>query len=97
MDAPYYCDTVSAEMVGLKARLYDMFRALDMMTPAEREKLFPKTSEIHEMVRDISSKLDQLRRECPKEFSAFQKEIDTRTTDLKQKISKFEATHLKSM
>jgi uncharacterized protein YhaN len=97
MDAPYYCDTVSAEMVGLKARLYEMFRALDMMTPAEREKLFPKTSEIHEMVRDISSKLDQLRRECPKEFSAFQQEIETKTTDLKEKIRTFEAIHLKSL
>jgi hypothetical protein len=97
MDAPYYCETVNAEMVGLKARLYDMFRALDMMPPAEREKLFPSTSEIHQLVRDISSRLDQLRRECPQEFSAFQQEIDSKTTDLKQKIRSFEATHLKSM
>lgn len=74
-----------------------MFQALDMMPPAERAKVFPKTSEIHAMVRDISSKLDRLRRECPQEFSSFQKEIGTKTTDLKQKIREFEATHLKSL
>ncbi|MDI6854972.1 MAG: hypothetical protein QME75_15370 [Deltaproteobacteria bacterium] len=97
MDAPYYCEAVNAEMVGLKARLYDLFSSLDSMPPSEREKLYPSASEIHAMVREISSKLNQLRRECPREFSAFQQEIEAKTTDLKQKIRSFEAAHLKSM
>ena len=85
MDPVYYCDIVSSEMVGLKARLYDMIRAFDQLPEAERQTLYPKTSEVHAMVQEIRFKLDQLRRECPSEFSGDQKEIEMKKDDLANK------------
>jgi uncharacterized protein YhaN len=97
MDPIYYCDSVFSEMVALKARLYDMFRAYDQLPEAERKALTPTTSEIHAMVKDISSQLDRLRRECPTEFSSVQNEITMKKDALDKKIRSFEMTQLKSM
>jgi len=97
MDPIYYCDGVFSEMVGLKARLYDMFQALDQLPEPERKALFPKASEIHDMVRDIKTQLDRLRRECPSEFSSTQKEVEMKKEALLNKIRSFETTQLKTM
>ena len=42
MDPKYYCESMYAELTGMKARLYDILRVIDQMPVESRAKSGPK-------------------------------------------------------
>ena len=89
MDVKDYCGAMSTELTAWKAKMYDVTRKLDRLGTAEREKVLPNVEDMHMLIQDMASRIDQLNRECPAEWSPDKKAIDNAHVDMR---SKFEET-----
>ena len=94
MDPKYYCESMYAELTGMKARLYDILRVIDQMPVEARARIRPQTSELHILVGDLSRRLDKLMTECPADWSKAKMEIEELKDKLRGKINWWDATHI---
>jgi hypothetical protein len=69
--------------------MYDVTRKLDKLGSAEREKVLANVEDMHMLIQDMATRIDQLNRECPAEWSPDKKAIDDAHVDMR---SKFDAT-----
>ena len=77
MEIRDYCDSMYAELTGMKARLYDILRVIERMPREEQAKIRYQTDELDILVGDLSRKIDQLLKECPADWSKAKEEIET--------------------
>lgn len=94
MDAKYYCDTMQAELTGLKARVYDIIKAVEGMPPKSKESLTPKIPEFHALVNDLTKKIDSLKMECPADWSSAKNDIESTKQKLVEQINVWDAEHI---
>ncbi len=94
MDAKYYCDTMYSELTGMKARIYDVFKALNKKPKDVRAKLMEQTDELHALVDDLTHKIDQLKVQCPVDWNPQKKEIEAKKKALVEKINVWDAEHI---
>jgi len=94
MDIKVYCDSMYAELTGMKARLYDILRVIEQMPREEQAKIRPQTSELHILVGDLSRRIDRLMTECPADWSKEKLEIEELKEQLVEKINWWDATHI---
>jgi hypothetical protein len=94
MDPKYYCESMYAELTGMKARLYDILRVIDQMPVEARARIRPQTSELHILVGDLSRRIDRLMTECPADWSKAKMEIEELKEQLVEKINWWDATHI---
>lgn len=85
MDVKDYCGAMSTELTAWKAKMYDVVRKLDKLGTAEREKVLPNVEDIHMLIEDMATRIDQLNRECPSEWSPEKTAIDNAHTDMRAK------------
>ena len=88
MDLRDYCHSVEVELIGWKARMYDIVRKLDKLGTAERGKIVPNVEDLHIIIEDMDDRINALRTECPTEWSPIRKKIDEAHVDMR---SKYEA------
>ncbi len=93
-DAKYYCETMYSELTGLKARIYEIYRALDGMPKETKDQLIPRTTELHVLMENLSEKIDRLKRECPVDWSAQKSAIEAAKQKLVEKINWWDAEHI---
>lgn len=89
MDVKDFCSSMEIELTGWKAKIYDAWRKFDKLGTAERENIMPKIEDLHMIVEELSGRLEQLKVECPSDWSPMKSEIDQGTVDMR---SKFEET-----
>lgn len=94
MDAKYYCDTMQTELVGLKARVYDIIRSMEKMPPDRKNALSRQMGELHGLVGDLSRKIDNLKMVCPADWSTERKEIEATRKELLEKIDIWDKEHI---
>jgi len=94
MDIKVYCDSMYAELTGMKARLYDILRVIEQMPREEQAKIRPQTSELHILVGDLSRRIDRLMTECPADWSKEKLEIEELKEQIVEKINWWDATHI---
>ena len=94
MDPKYYCHTTYSELTGLKARLYDILKALNNKPKDVRTKLMDQAKELHTLVDDLTHKIDQLKVQCPADWSPHKKEIEAKKKALVEKINFWDAEHI---
>jgi hypothetical protein len=94
MDPKYYCESMYAELTGMKARLYDILRVIDQMPVEARARIRPQTSELHILVGDLSRRIDRLMTECPADWSKAKMEIEELKEQLTEKINWWDAKHI---
>lgn len=92
MDAKYYCDTMQADLVALKARVYDIISAVE--ASANREKLYPQLAQLHEMVAGLGDRIDDLKKTCPIDWSGQKKVIDDQKKALVDAIDIWDTQHI---
>jgi len=85
MDVKDYCSGVEMELTAWKAKLYDLMRKTDRLGSAEREKVLQNLEDLHILVTEMGDRIDQLRTECPSEWSPQKKEIDNAHVDMRGK------------
>ena len=88
MDVKDYCNGVEIELTVWKARLYDLLRRLRQVPEAEREKLAGSMEDMHKIISDLNARIEQLRTECPAEWSPQKKEIDDKYINIWSKYEK---------
>ena len=89
MDLQDYCNSKSMELTAWKAKMYDVVRRLDNLGTAEKEKVLPNVEDLHMLLTEMETRVAQLTRECPSEWSPIKKEIDNAHVDMR---SKYEQT-----
>ena len=89
MDVKDFCSSMEIELTGWKAKLYDMYRKFDKLGTAEREKIQPKIEDLHMVVEELSDRVNQLRVECPSDWSPMKHDIEEAHVDMR---SKYEET-----
>jgi hypothetical protein len=94
MDIKDYCESMYAELTGMKARLYDILRVIERMPREEQAKIRPQTSELHILVGDLNRRIDRLMTECPADWSKAKMEIEELKGQLREKINWWDATHI---
>ena len=85
MDGRDYCGAMSTELTAWKAKMYDVVRKLEKLGTADREKVLPNVEDMHMLIEDIATRIDQLNRECPSEWSPEKKVIDNAHIDMRAK------------
>ena len=80
---------MSTELTAWKAKMYDTVRKLDKFGTAEREKVLPNIEDMHMLIEDMATRVNQLNRECPSEWSPEKKAIDDAHINVR---SKFDTT-----
>jgi len=82
MDAKYYCDGMQSELTFLKARVYDILRAIDKMPTATKIKLSGQYIKLYDLIDHLTDLIDQLKKESPVDWRAAKVEIDQRTQEI---------------
>ena len=89
MNVKDFCSGMENEMTAWKAKLYDAMRKVDKLGTVEREKMLPNIEDLHMLLQEMSDRVEQLRTECPSDWSPMKKDIDQGTIDMR---SKYEET-----
>jgi hypothetical protein len=85
MDVKSYCDTVGAELTGMKAKLYDVIRRSEKIAGNDKENVEPMVAELKDMVDDLDERIASLARECPTEWGDEKSDIDGKMSQVTQK------------
>jgi hypothetical protein len=85
MDVKDYCKGMEMELTAWKAKLYDLTRRVDKLGTAEKEKVLANVEDLHMLVTEMSDRVEQLRNECPTEWTPQKKEIDESSVDMRGK------------
>ncbi len=85
MDVKDFCDGLDAEMTAWKAKLYDVMRKIDRLGTAEKQKMLANVEDLHMLLTEMSDRVEQLRRECPADWSPVKKEIEEGGVNMRAK------------
>jgi len=96
MEVKDYCNNLSKELTGWKARMYDVTRKLDKMSTGEKEKIVPEVYEIHGLIEELNDRIERLQRECPTQWAPDELEMNEKSTTLRLKLEEVAKTVLPS-
>lgn len=85
MNVNDYCKSIEQELTAWKAKLYDLTRKVDRLPGAHKEKMLGNVEDLHIIVAEFDQRIDQLRNECPTEWSPIKKELDEAHVDMRSK------------
>jgi len=85
MDVQDYCKGMETEMTAWKAKLYDVMRKIDKLGTAEREKVLPNIEDLHMLLEEMTDRVQNLKTECPSNWSPVKKEIEDGSIDMRGK------------
>jgi hypothetical protein len=89
MDVKDFCSAMESEMTSWKAKLYDAMRKIDKLGTAEKEKMLMNIQDLNMLVDDMVNRVEQLRTECPSDWSPIKKDVEQGSIDMR---SKYEET-----
>jgi len=85
MEIKDFCGAMESELTSWKAKMYDVVRKVDKLGTAERGKIRSNVEDLHMLIEEMASRIDELRIECPTEWKAYRKQMDTAHTDMRKK------------
>jgi hypothetical protein len=84
-----YCKGMEMELLAWKAKMYNLTRKIESLGCKEKEKVLPNIQDLNMLVTEMSSRIQQLKNECPTEWDSQKKDIDEGSLDMR---SKYEQT-----
>ncbi len=88
MDVKDYCSNLTIELLGWKAKVYDVVRKLDKMSTGDKEKVAPEVNELHIILEELSDRIEKLKKECPTSWAPERTDIETKVGYLRTKLDK---------
>ena len=76
MDVKDFCNGMEMELTAWKAKFFDAIRKAEKLGTADMEKAMAHINDIKIIVENMEEKIEQLKTECPSEWSPIKKEID---------------------
>jgi hypothetical protein len=80
-----YCKGMETELIAWKAKMFDLTRKVESLGSKEREKVLPNIQDLNILITDMSSRIEQLKNECPTEWTPQKKDIDEGSVDMRAK------------
>ena len=80
-----YCKGMEMELITWKAKMYDLTRKVESLGSKELEKVLPNIQDLNMLITEMSSRIEQLKNECPTEWTPQKKDIDKGTVDMRGK------------
>ena len=88
MDVKDYCSNLTIELLGWKAKVYDVVRKLDKMSTGDKEKVTPEVNELHIILDELGDRIEKLKKECPTSWAPERTEIENKVGYLRTKLDK---------
>ncbi len=85
MDVKDFCSAMESEMTSWKAKLYDAMRKIEKLGSAEKEKVLMNIQDLNILMDDMSNRVEQLRTECPSDWSPIKKDLEQGSMDMRGK------------
>ena len=85
MDVKDFCSAMEAEMTSWKSKMYDAIRKIDKLGTAEKEKILMNVQDLNILLDEMAQRVDQLRTECPSDWSPVKDELEKGTIDMRGK------------
>jgi hypothetical protein len=89
MDVKDFCSAMESEMTAWKAKMYDAMRKIMKLGTAEKEKILANIQDLNMLMDDMALRVEQLRAECPSDWSPIKIELEQGSLDMR---SKYEET-----
>ena len=67
MKARNCCKTMEMELTAWKAIVYDIARKMDKLPGSEKEKILPNIKDLHILIEEMDTRIDQVRENCTPE------------------------------
>jgi hypothetical protein len=83
-----YCDRVYDELSGMKSRLLDFVKEIEMGTGPDKDMLKTHIPHFHDIIRTIDWKLEILTKVCPFDWTKYAGEVER--TSVESQEGKFE-------
>ena len=61
------CKTMEMELTSWKAIVYDIARKMDNLPGGEKEKILPNIKDLHILIEEMDTRIDQIRDNCTPE------------------------------
>ena len=90
MEVKDYCNNLQMELNNWKARLYDVMRRVDKLSTGEKQHMHDNIEDVHILMTELNDRIDQLRTECPTEWSPQREEIEIKVDNLKEQAEAME-------
>ena len=85
MEAKDFCSAMESEMTSWKAKMYDAMRKIDQLGTAEKEKMLMNIQDLNMLMDDMAKRIEQLRTECPSDWSPIKKELEQGSINMRGK------------
>lgn len=85
MDVKDFCQAMESEITSWKAKLYDVMRKIEKLGTAERQKMLANIQDLNIYLDEMTSRVEQLRNECPADWSPIKKEVEQGVVDMRGK------------
>ena len=82
MDVKSYCDNLTIELTGWKAKIYDIVRKLDKLPSGEKGKILGHVNDLHVLVEELDDRIERLRTQCPSDWSPDKIELESKLTSI---------------
>ncbi|MGD9332941.1 MAG: hypothetical protein PVJ53_16635, partial [Desulfobacterales bacterium] len=85
MDVKDFCSAMESEMTSWKAKMYDAMRKIDKLGSAEKENILMNIQDLNMIMDDMVQRVEQLRTECPSDWSPIKKDLEKGSVDMRGK------------
>lgn len=85
MNVTDYCKGMEMELTAWKAKVYDLTRKVETLGSKEREKILPNIQDLNMFITEMTTRIEQLKNECPTEWSPQKKDIETGSVNMRGK------------
>ncbi len=85
MDVTTFCEDLRQELIGFKAKAYDLLRAMDKRSSSGSEKAAASMDDLGHMIDQIEGKITQLENRCPTDWDTERAELETMIAELEEK------------
>ncbi len=80
MDVKTFCDSAGADLIGWKAKLYDVIRKTETLGKVDNCEVAPLVRELNQLVDELDDRIKILAEECPLEW-------DSQKAGIQEKLS----------
>ena len=87
MDVKSFCDSTGTDLIGWKAKLYDIIRKVESFDKVNQNEVAPMVKELNRLMDDLDNRIKLLAEECPLEWGAQKAEIQEKLSQVKTKYN----------
>ena len=87
MDVKTFCDSTGNDLIGWKAKIYDVIRKTETFDKVNRDEIAPMVKELNQLVDDLDNRIRLLAEECPLEWDSQKAEIQQKLSQVKTKYN----------